>query len=292
MRRGGWALPRAAVPLIAVAVFLLSCGSSPAATGSAPASGASPTAAPSGPAAVAFTFNGTDGLTGNVSTASFIRCDVPSTSGTSIDALVSTGEAQVYALVTVEGSTLTVSLRSGSGSSYTERDFTGTVTGVDPATGGTFSASLSAVASSAPAGNVGSLTSMNGTFSCGGQTRGSSTLMFTGSTSHGAISGGLNPARVECDTSSAGNSVSAIGVLRVGGLPGNAFFTVGSSTVTVFATLAGGAQLSLTGAPGSATMVGAGGAHVQATLADAGHAAETVTVAGDLTCGSHEALSF
>ncbi|MBV8302411.1 MAG: hypothetical protein JOY68_10865 [Candidatus Dormibacteraeota bacterium] len=220
------------------------------------------------------------------SSPSFIRCNTPSTKGATTSALIATGEANVVALVSLSPSSISVSLRSGGGSTYQERDFSGPLSGFDVQTGGSFSAMLSpAAGGTSGASSIGTLSAISGTVACGGQTRGTTTVVFNGTTSKGMVSNGFDAAFVECDTFSQGISAAAIGVLDIAGTKWDAFFTATTSRLTLFASSSAG-SLSLTGAPGSGATVSATGGHVTGTLTEGG-TSNTVTVSGDLTCGSH-----
>jgi hypothetical protein len=198
---------------------------------------------------------------------------------------MATGEPSVVALVSLSPSSISVSLRSGSGSTYQERDFSGALNGFNVQTGGSFNAALSpASGGTSGANSIGTLSSISGTVSCGGQTRGATTVVFNGATSKGMLSNGFDAALVECDTFQQGISVAAIGVLAIAGTKWDAFFTATTSRLTLFASSTAG-QLSLTGTPGSGATVSSTGAHVTGTLTESG-TSNTVTVSGDLTCGS------
>jgi len=126
---------------------------------------------------------------------------------------------------------------SGAGSTYVERDFTGTgVTAFDAATGATLDSPLTEVAITDARGTLGVLTSIKGTIDCGNQMPGSSALTVSGSTPKGAVSGGLSPVNVECTSSTTyGSAVSVDGIIQVGSTPYFAIVYISPNSFTFFA---------------------------------------------------------
>ena len=184
-----------------------------------------------------------------------------------------------------------VLVASGAGQSFVSREFTGTgVTNFDAATGAQINTTLTEVtAASAKRGTMGAIRSVSGTIQCGNQTPGASTVVFTGSTPEGTVSGPANPFRVECDSSAQGQTVSFAGVVKVGSTSALFQTTLTASGVTIFESTTGTVSHAYRAqGAGLATFSGQGAA-VNATVVEqpvSSGPAHTLHLQGSLTCGS------
>ena len=282
-------------------LLVAACSGSTATSGSgastpvAGATGAQTTspspAATKGPATQNLTLGGPAGKAGAVTLAS-IRCNLPLLSGTQtvmqISVLGEPADPNLSVFIFVQPGTVTVRYDSGSGSTYVERDFTGTgVTKFDPATGATLNSPLTEVPTTGAHGTLGVLTSITGTIDCGNQMPGSSTLTVSGTTPKGAVSGGLNPVNVECTSSAAtGRGVSVDGIVQINSIP---YFAIVYVTPNAFTFFASGDAFFRNTSTAVATLT-ANGAHVEGDAVEqnpaAGKTATKVHVSGDVTCGT------
>ena len=249
-------------------------------------------AATKGPATQNLVLGGPAGKAGAITLAG-IRCDVPTLNAgqtaLEISVLAEPEDPNLSVYIFVQQGSLTVRYDSGSGSTYIERDFSGTgVTSFDPASGATIDSPLTEVQTTGAHGTLGELTSIKGTIDCGNQMPGSSTVSVSGSTPKGTISAaGLSPVNVECTSSvTNGRGVSADGIIQVGSTPYFAILFITPGTFTFFAS--GDAFFRSTSA-GGATLT-ATGAHVDGDVVEQnppkGTTAHTVHITGDLTCGT------
>jgi len=219
-----------------------------------------------------------------------IRCDFPASDGQmQITVLGQPSDPNLSVYLFVEAGKVTVRYDSGSGSTYVERDFSGTgVTNFDAAKGAQIDTQLSEVATTQAHGNLGGLTSISGTTDCGNQLPGSSTLTFSGATLKGTISGGLNPVNVECVTGTTnGSSVSVVGLVQVGSAPTYFIMSVSPGTFTAYP-VGGGFFRKASTATATLTATGAhiDGDAVEQLAAGATAAAHTIHVSGDVVCGT------
>ena len=137
---------------------------------------------------------------------------------------------------------------------------------------------------------------LSGSIDCAGQRSGSSTLTLVGSIPQGAISGGLDPVRVECDVDPTyGNYVSVHGLLTAGTTKTFAIIVVRAADSpyqsSLFMVPATGAQQSLLAPLHAPSTLSPTGAHIdadfsQAAVAGSSAAPNVVHLAGDLTCGA------
>ena len=246
-----------------------------------------PTAAPSEvPATETMDLTGPAGGAGAVTQAS-IRCNMPATDGTEyINVLARPVDPNLSVYINVSAGQVTVRYDSGAGSTYVERDFTGTgVTNFDPARGATIDTKLKEVTTTGAHGKLGILTALKGTIDCGGQLPGTSTLTLSGPTSKGNVTGGLSPVNVSCVNATTGAYVSIIGVVAVDGTPTSTVISVSAGTATVYLLDHGFFKSTSTAV---ATITSAG-AHVDADLLmqnpAAGATATTIHMTGDAVCG-------
>ena len=284
-------------------MLMAACGSTtPAASSSssggttAPTATATPTAVAStpGPASVTATLTGEGSVNGALvmGTVHFVNCDEPSLNGETIDAFESSADSAVGAFLTIREGTITVRLGSGSGTSYSERDFSGSgVTGFNPTSGAQFSSSLTEVSNGGGSkGTIGSLSSISGSVSCGTLDPGGGTVTVTGDTGSGMISGALTSLRVSCTTTAAGRALAARGLSQVGSTPALVSINGGSGAY-LFVTAQTASQTyeyALTTA-GAGVTFASGGATLSATPHQTGTGAvatRTVALAGTVTCGT------
>lgn len=265
--------------------------SAAAANGTATVTPVASPAPTKGPATQNLTLGGPAGKAGAVTLAA-IRCNLPLLNGTQtvmqISVLGRPEDPNLSVYIFVQPGTVTVRYDSGSGSTYVERDFSGTgVTSFDPVTGATLDSPLTEVPTTGAHGTLGILTSINGIIDCGNQMSGSSTLTVSGTTPKGAVSGGLSPVNVECTSSTAtGAAVSIDGIIQVGSTP---YFTIIYVTPNSFTFFAAGDAYYRNTATATATLT-ATGAHIDGDALEQNPAAgKTVTkvhVSGDVTCGT------
>jgi hypothetical protein len=251
-----------------------------------------PTTAPTkGPATQNLVLEGPAGKAGAVTLAG-IRCNLPLLNGTQtvmeISVLAEPADPNLSVYIFVQASSVAVRYDSGQGSTYVERDFTGTgVTKFDAATGATLDSTLTETPTTGAHGTLGVLTSIKGTIDCGNQLPGSSTLTVSGTTPKGAVSGGLSPVNVECTSSTAnGRAVSVNGIIQVGSTP---YFTIIYVSPNSFTFFAAGDAFYRNTSTAVATLT-ATGAHIEGDAVEqspaAGKTATTVHVSGDVTCGT------
>ena len=186
--------------------------SSPSAT-TAPI--ASPTAAPSGPATLDLTVKGDANVTGAWGASFGISCDNPTFDGLDIIFFAQSPDTKAVVLITLTKTSVGVSERAGAGAAYTDREFQGTgVTTFDPARGATFDSDVSIVPTpDSKPGTLGTITHVAGSIDCGGQTPGTSTVVASGTSPEGSISGPFTAARVTCNSSAANGA--SVGVSAV-----------------------------------------------------------------------------
>jgi hypothetical protein len=286
-------LRRASILALAAGLLVAACSGAGSATQTPPASAVmatmapTPTAAPTkGPATEDMTLAGPAGASGAVTLAD-VRCNLPATTGLQISVLGRPSDPNLSVYIFVSSGNVTVRYDSGSGSTYVERDFTGTgVTKFDAATGATLNSPLTEVPTTDAHGSLGVLTSISGTIDCGNQMPGTSTLTFSGPTPKGTLGGGLSPVNVECITNTFGQSVSVLGLLQVGSTPTFVVFYVSPGTMSVSVASDGFFRNTST----ATAALTANGAHVDGDLLEQnvakGAMAHTVHVTGDVICGT------
>ncbi len=273
-----------------------SASSSAVASRSAPPS-ASPSAAPStspAPATFTLTVTGDKNVTG-IWTSSFgIACAGPTFTGTDITFFATSPDTKAVVLVTLSPGSIGVSERAGSGTGYTDREFQGSgVTTFDAAKGAAFSSDLTVVpAPGQKPGILGTIKHVTGTVDCAGQTAGTSTLTFSGSSAEGAISGPFSSFKVICNVSASGNSVSAGGIINAGTTPTAMGVNLAPTNSSIFSYLATSSVQHLYDiAPSGTITMAANAAHVDADFVERLASGATGTphiihVTGDVTCGS------
>ncbi len=254
--------------------------------GNTPAASPSPSVAPTPsaslpPASATISFGG--GVTG-VTRGVQVSCDNPSLSGLDISLFGSTTTADVATTITITGQDVTVTLDSGSGSTFAARTFKGTgVTGFDATKGVHLDGALTEVPSSSNPGTLPAIISITGSVDCGDQVPGSSTITFSGTVPEGAVSGPIDPVRVDCNPNAKPARVHAIGVIKVGATP---VLLVFQATATGFTTyiVTTTKQHFFMATDSTAATISPTGAHVSGRATESG-TTNTVQVSGDLVCG-------
>jgi hypothetical protein len=286
------------------AVVVSACGSS-AAPGSSSAAAQTPTpvATPTplptstpGPASEQGTLTGDARITGPLNTngpVHFVNCDGPSLDGLTIQAFGYAADPSVGVFLTIRAGYIAVRLGSGSGTAYTERDFTGTgVTSFSPASGAQFSSSVTET--TAAGGNKGiieSISSISGSVSCGTFTTGGGTITVAGDTGSGLIAGALTSLRVKCGTSQQGPFATVSGLTHVGSalaLVNLAGGTAPSPFFVSVSTTSGFKQYKSTSTT-AVTFPSSGVVTYNATTTESTastNGIHTVTVSGTATCGT------
>lgn len=240
-----------------------------------------------GPATQQLTLAGPAGAAGAL-TSGAVRCNLPSTGGLQISVLGQLADPNLSVYIFVWSGNVSVRYDSGAGSTYVERDFTGTgVTGFDAAKGAQIDSPLTEAPYQGAKGNLGVLTSISGSIDCGNQMPGSSTLALSGLTTKGTLSGGLDPVNVECQNGQYGPMVSIIGFAQVDTTSTEVIMSVSAGTFTVYPVGAGFYRNTSTA---TATLT-ATGAHVDGDAVEqlaAGSKAtpHKVHVTGDVVCGT------
>jgi hypothetical protein len=283
-------LRRSAVWLVVVAVA--ACGGGSNSSGSKPPSGSS--AAPKGPASAQLTFVGDAGLAGSV-TFTTITCSLPQADGSVIVFLLGNtpGSSQVAFNIHISPAKIDVLVASGSGQSFTSREFVGNgVAGFDPAKGAQIDTALAeTTAANANRGTLGVVTSVKGLVDCGNQTNGVANLVYSGSTAEGPLSGEPNPFHVQCASNpTTGQSASVTGLVKVGSAAALFQTTVSSTGVFIVETGTGPPpfQHVYRAQTTNGITVSATGAHVTADVIEQSVTAgspHTIHIEGDLTCG-------
>jgi hypothetical protein len=249
--------------------------------------------APKGSATADLTFVGDVGLDG-ASSNPVVTCNAPNLDG-SVVIRVSAHPAAPEDLfnITLSEGRITVRVGSGSGVDATLRTFQGDgVTDIDAATGAQIDTGLfETTRPTDNRGTIGTIFAVSGSVDCGDQTVGTSTVTYSGETLDGAVSGGPDPFRVECNTSPKGDFVSLVGLVSVGEVKALIFTTFEADSINAFETLAGPPlvqhQYALN-ATGASTLTGTG-AHVVGDIVEQSPAsgeAHTLHIDGDVTCGA------
>ena len=277
------------------AAAVVACGSE---TGSGtqatptPSASSSPSPTPSGPATADLTFAGDPALTAPLTVVS-IECLVPRLEGTYI--LVSgmpQGQPKggLTVSLAIRDGSVSVNVGSGSAASLIERDFSGTgISGFDASRGVHLSAALiETTTATTKKGNIGVLTSVSGSVSCGNQTMGTSTIMVTGTTKEGAVDFTLSPARVVCRNGASGYFIGINGIVNLGATRALVFVTLGQTSLQVALERQDGVNHFYLSQGQGVTSVSSAGGHVDGSATEQNAAGQpgTVNVTGDATCGS------
>jgi hypothetical protein len=232
------------------------------------------------------TLTGSEGVAGRAADPD-VRCNWPHLEGQSIALLAELSEAGSLARIQLRPGHVEVFVGAGEGAGYHERSFRGTgVTSFDAATGAEIDSTLTeTTATPGPAAGVGSVTAIRGSVECGDQTPGESAVTITGETLVGPVTGAmLDPVRVECYNTSAGNEIAVSGLVQVGSTPVLLSLGLASDrTVTVNKTTA-----SATGEyrADSRWTSAANGGYVEADVVEqSATSPRRLHLQGDLTCG-------
>jgi hypothetical protein len=286
------------------AVALSACGSS-AAPGSSSAGAQTPTpvATPTplptstpGPASEQGTLTGDARITGPLNSdgpVHFVNCDEPSLDGPTIQAFGNAADPSVGVFLTIRAGFIAMRLGSGSGATYTERDFTGTgVTSFSPASGAQYSSSVTeTTAAGGNKGTVESMSSISGWVSCGTFATGGGTITVAGDTGHGTIAGALTSLRVGCGGSVDRPFATVAGLTHVGSALAVVNLAGGTLPSPFFVSVssASGFQQFKSTSPTAVTFPSSGVVTYNATATEATASTtgiHTVTVSGTATCGT------
>ncbi len=272
-----------------------SVSSSIASPSAPPSSAPSVAARSSAPATFALTTAGDGNVTGTWSSSFGIACDNPTFSTPDITFFATSPDKKAVVLITLNQGSIGVSERAGSGTAYTDREFQGTgVTSFDPATGAAFDSTLTISPTPQPnPGSLGTISHVTGSVDCAGQTAGGSTVVFSGASAEGAMTGPFTLFRVTCIVDKVnGNAVSTTGIIPSGNTQTGMTLFLAAKGSTIFSHgPAGPPQHAYDIAPQGTVSLTAGGAHVDADFVErlaAGTAGtpHTLHLTGDLTCGS------
>jgi hypothetical protein len=278
--------------ILALSLAACSGAASPTPAPTAPTGTAIPSSTPSTaptpsaslpPASAAISFGG--GVTG-VAPGVQIDCDSPSLGGLDIVLFGRTTTANVATTITITGQDVIVTVDSGAGATFVARSFKGAgVTGFDATKGVHVDGPLTEVASSSKPGPLPAITSITGAVDCGDQVPGSSTLTLAGTAAQGAVTGPIDPVRVDCDPNAKPPYVHAVGIIKLGSTPVVTVFQANPTGFSVFvAPTATTPQHFFINNDPSAATISPTGAHVSGTAAETG-TTNTVQVSGDLVCG-------
>lgn len=274
---------------------------SPSPGGAAASPTANPSTAPSvaarssAPATFALTTAGDHNVTGTWSGSFGIACDNPTFSTPDITFFATSPDKKAVVLITLNQGSIEVSERAGSGASYTDREFQGTgVTTFNPASGAAFDSSLTIILTpGSKPGTLGTISHVTGSVDCAGQTAGESTVVFSGASAEGAMTGPFSAFRVTCvDDAANGNAVSTTGIIPSGSTQTGMTLFLAAKGSTIFSHGPDGPpQHAYDIAPQGTVNLTAGGAHVDADFverlaAGAAGTSHTLHLTGDLTCGS------
>ena len=240
--------------------------------------------------------NGDASVTGDWGTSYGITCNNPSFNGLDILMFAQAPDASSVVLITITSASVSVSERAGAGETYVERDYVGNgphaVTNFDAARGASFDSDVSIVPSTNKPGPLGTITHVHGSVDCGGQMPGSSTVVLSGATAEGAVSGPFELVRVACFHSAQyGNSVSTNAIVTAGSSPTLLIISLpANGKATIFGTgKDAGANHSYAIDPAGALTVTATGAHLDADFTEVvagGATPHVIHLAGDLVCGT------
>jgi hypothetical protein len=273
--------------IIAATLALTACGSGgSSASGGTTTPSPSPTALP--PAGGHFAVTGAVPL-GTTVAAALVTCSFPSLNGSEITMQVSTADQSEGGFITLTPSRVFVRIGEGSGSTYTQRNFSGPgVTNFSAAKGAQFDTQLTDDTPAAQnKGTIGAVTAISGSVSCGNKTPGSGTITISGDSSGGAISGAITAMLVSCPAAATYaliNGLTQVGSsmasLEIGGGSGEVYFaSISTDSANYFFT---------SSATGLYTL---GNGHViwnNAVLTQSGTAgtAHKITISGNATWGT------
>jgi len=266
--------------------------STPAST--SPTTDVPPSTTAPGPATAAFLFSGSGHLDGALNQPA-VSCSFPWPTGPSITVGGNTNQTGVGTFVIITSRGVVVRIASGSGTTYLQREFSGGgVSGFNPSRGAELNSTLiETVPATGAATALPAATKITGSVNCNGQTPGTSAITINGMSSLGAVNGTLSEARVTCSHySSIGDSVSAVGVVQVGGQRAILFVNSAQGKAMIVLEQGNTAYIFNSKIAGTATVTTRGVA-VSGTVIEqpiSGHpaptAADQLQVSGSATCGS------
>lgn len=292
--------PRALLVLIA-ALAVAACGgtatTTPTPTATTPPAAATPTSAPSatpapskGPATAQFSLVGTAGLTGPVTTQE-ITCGGPTLDGPQIFFLGRSGANGPQVVIFILAAHIEVRVATGSADTLRLRNFVGTgVTSFDAASGARLDSPLTETTDAATATTgIGALTSISGTVDCGNQQAGSSTLIVSGLTTFGQLSGSLTSIHVTCTVTASGTYVGTQGLMTAGSTPVLVFITASTGLLQVAVEIRGSGEFFSSKGSGLVALETNGAqmsGSVEVEQAGATPSPHMVHVAGESICGT------
>lgn len=257
---------------------------------------ASPTPAPTGPATFTLAVKGDANVTGTWGTSFGIDCNNPAFGGPDILFFAESPDGKAVVLVTLQSGSVGVSERAGAGATFTDREFQGTgVTVFDPARGATFDSDVAIAPNpGSKPGTLGTITHVTGSVDCGGQTPGTSTVVASGSSPEGAISGPFSISRVTCNSSAQnGQSVGVSAIIDTATPPVYLIINLPANrNATIFSVSQNPSKQHTYAMDKAGTLtITATGAHLDADFVEvlaAGVAgpAHTIHLVGDVTCGA------
>jgi len=263
-----------------------------AALGACSSSGSSKPAehlAPEDTATATLTLAGDTSIAGSVADP-IVNCSFPTLDGTRITASGQPQDPASTVSLSIAPKVVTVTVQSGSGPGFHEREFTGSgVTAFDAAKGATVDAQLhETTPTGVTPGTIGALTRVNGMVDCGTQKPGASTVAVRGKTGVGTLSGPLESVRVACFASGDDNYVVVRGIGKVGTKRAEVFVNGQPARFIVGVKLAGAKPRSYASDPYSTSLPTDLGLHVKgdAVEGDGLATGNTLHVEGDATCGN------
>jgi hypothetical protein len=276
------------------------------ATSSAPTSAASvaPTAtatpAPTvdkGPATASFSIVGTLGLAGQLNVKS-VSCGYPTPTGPQIIVFGQVGTNGPFVQVFVLAGSALVRADTGSGTTFKMRTFTGSgITAFDGATGAQIQTTLTENTPSDVSGTgIGVISSISGKIDCANQQPGTATVVVTGTTPQGPMSGPLTSPKVTCTIvdsgTAAGTYVGVVGLIQIGSTTVSVILYSGVHQLSISESSTLG-QAFFSDYKSTAVTLSANAAHISGDINYAGGGASpppsplfTLHVEGDATCGT------
>jgi hypothetical protein len=232
---------------------------------------------------------GTAGLTGAV-TPTEIICGEPSFDGPQIFVLGTAGASGPQVVLFITAGHVEARVGTGAAATLRLRTFVGTgVTGFDAAKGAQLDTKLTeSTAAGTAIGTLGALSAISGSIDCGDQQPGSASIIVTGMTPLGALTGGLTNVHVACTVTASGTYVGVQGMGTAGTTAVLEFVTIGAASLQVAVETKAASSFYLTKGMGLATVV-TNGATVSGDVTQqvkAGETAHVLHVAGDATCGT------
>lgn len=292
---------------MAVALLVAACGAAaptgaPATPTNAPSTQASPPASPStaapspsptpaaskGPATAQVSLEGSNGLTGPVTTHR-ITCGGPTLDGPQIAVLGKAGTSGPDIVLFVRAGFIEARVATGSGQSLRLRSFTGTgVTAFDASTGVQLDSTLTETTEAGAAiGDLGALTRISGTLDCGDQQPGTSTVAVSGPAAQGQLAGPVTGSAVTCTVTASGTFVGISGLSMAGSTPVLLIVTASAGLIQLAVETKGAGGFYVGKGTSITTMI-PGGARMSGDVtenAKTGVTPHMLHVEGSATCG-------